>query len=124
MLCIIFTITTETSPAEMMMMDKTYEMKVLGRNIKILTSPDPCSQHVQILVTAHSHPYDKGKYSCLKEKVICLTCSDSRDIIRNSWGKSPNEVKVVFVIGSLPEDGLVDEVTHTIGRNIICKIRF
>ena len=108
-----------------MMMGKTSEMKVLGRNIKILASPDPCSQHIQILVTVHSHPYDIGKYSCLKEKVICfITCSDSRDIIRNSWGKSPNEVKVVFVIGSLPEDGLVDEVTHTIGRNIICKIKF
>ena len=56
----IIRISAETSPAEIM--GKTEEMKVLGRNVKILTSPDPCSQHVQILVTVHSHPYDKGNY--------------------------------------------------------------
>ena len=109
MLCIIFTITTETSPAEIRMMDKTSQMKVLGRRIKVLTSPDPCSQHVQILVTVHTHPYDKGNYSFFKEKLLCyIICLDSRDIIRNSWGKSSNEVNLVFVMGTLAEDGLVD----------------
>jgi hypothetical protein len=118
-------ITTETSPAEMKTMGKTSEMKVLGRNIKILSTPDPCSQHLHILVTVHSHPYDKGNYSGFKEKVLCFFIFlDSRDIIRNSWGKSTNEVKVVFVMGSLAEGGLVDEVNNTLRRNIICKNRF
>ena len=95
----------------MRMMDKTSEIKVLGRNMKILTSPDPCSQIVQILVTVQSHPYDKGNYSGFKEKVLCfIICSDSRDIIQSSWGKLSNEVKLVFVMGTLAEDGIVNEV--------------
>ena len=112
----IITITTETSPAEMKIMGK---MKVLGRNIKIVTSPAPCSKHVQILVTVHSHPYDKGNYSWFCLSLCFIIFSDSREIIRNSWGKSTNEVKVIFVMGSLAEDGLVDEVTNTLRRNII-----
>jgi hypothetical protein len=109
----------------MKMMGKTSEMKVLGRNIEILTSPDPCSQHVQILVTVHSHPYDKGKYSCFKENIVCfIICSDSRDIIRNSWGKSLNEVRVMFVMCTLAEDCSVDEVTNTIRRTLYINSDF
>ena len=33
---------------------------VLGTDVEILTSPVDCEDTLKILVTVHSHPYDRG----------------------------------------------------------------
>ena len=47
-------------------------------------------------------------------KVFYLkSLSGSRDIIRNSWGNTSlphGEVKIIFVMGTLEEDGIREEV--------------
>ena len=35
-------------------------LAVLGRDVRILTAPVDCDEGVKILVTVHSHPYDRG----------------------------------------------------------------
>ena len=51
-------------------------------------------------------------------KVFFLkSLSGSRDIIRNSWGNTSlphGEVKIIFVMGTLEEDGIREEVCNTI----------
>jgi len=89
-------------------------MNIMNSTVKLLSAPENCDSKVEMLVLVHSHPYDKGKelYSrirlCFKNRF-----SDSREIVRSSWGKTsllPSAVKLVFVVGIVEEEDVIKEV--------------
>ena len=86
----------------------------MNSTVKLLSTPENCDSKVEMLVLVHSHPYDKGGELQLWVR-LCFKnqFSDSREIIRSSWGKTsllPRAVKLVFVVGIVEEEDVIKEV--------------